>query len=340
MPFGEDLGAGVGGHTTGMGFSNSGDNNRKKFTGYERDNETGLDFAQARFYASAHGRFTSPDPFSGSAIITNPQTFNRYAFVGNNPINSVDPTGLAEMGARFSMSYGDGREMRMSSKSHGAWSENREEIEALWAKQVEFAFREIENGHPHDAAVAVDPVEPAHETAHSAAASAAAASQPSGPAPQTPTPQTPSYPIAENAAIAALVIYNPISIQQNLEYAGEICRQLSDNRFIYTLGPANARMKDSSDPGTCPAGTVEDADWHTHAAVDPQLVHRGFLGIGRRDDNEIFSKADRISNNRDGIRGYLATPSGAIKVFTPGAHGQQHSTKGQVRTLSQRTPIR
>src|SRR6266404_8139418 len=48
MPFGEELGAGVGGRTTGMGFSNSGDNNRKKFTGYERDNETGLDFAKAR----------------------------------------------------------------------------------------------------------------------------------------------------------------------------------------------------------------------------------------------------------------------------------------------------
>jgi YD repeat-containing protein len=37
MPFGTELGAGVGGRTTGIGFSGSGDRNRKKFTGYERD---------------------------------------------------------------------------------------------------------------------------------------------------------------------------------------------------------------------------------------------------------------------------------------------------------------
>jgi len=94
MPFGEDLGAGTGGRTTGMGFSNSGDNNRKKFTGYERDAESGLDFAEARYYANAQGRFTSPDPFSASAIIADPQTFNRYAYCRNNPVNSVDPSGM------------------------------------------------------------------------------------------------------------------------------------------------------------------------------------------------------------------------------------------------------
>jgi len=61
MPFGEELAAGTGGRTTGMGFSNTGDNNRKRFTGYERDNETGLDFAQARYDSSGLGRFSSPD---------------------------------------------------------------------------------------------------------------------------------------------------------------------------------------------------------------------------------------------------------------------------------------
>lgn len=91
QPFGTELGAGVGGRTTGMGFSSSGDNNRKKFTGYERDTETGLDFAQARYFSSTQGRFTSPDSLLGS--IGNPQTLNRYAYVGNNPINFSDPTG-------------------------------------------------------------------------------------------------------------------------------------------------------------------------------------------------------------------------------------------------------
>lgn len=94
LPFGEELGAGTGGRTTSMGFSNSGDNNRKKFTGYERDSETGLDFAQARYDSSTQGRFTSPDPFAASATISNPQTFNRYAYCSNNPVNATDPGGL------------------------------------------------------------------------------------------------------------------------------------------------------------------------------------------------------------------------------------------------------
>jgi RHS repeat-associated protein len=74
-----------------MGFSNSGDTNRKKFTGYERDTETGLDFAQARYYSNAQGRFTSPDPLMASAKATDPQSWNRYAYVVNNPLKFIVP---------------------------------------------------------------------------------------------------------------------------------------------------------------------------------------------------------------------------------------------------------
>jgi RHS repeat-associated protein len=99
LPFGEELYAGTGGRTTTQGYV--GDSTRQKFTKYERDNETGLDFAEARYFASVQGRFTSPDPFGGSATIANPQTFNRYAYVGNNPVNSTDPLGLvAQPGSR------------------------------------------------------------------------------------------------------------------------------------------------------------------------------------------------------------------------------------------------
>jgi hypothetical protein len=49
MLFGEELGSGIGGRTTGMGYSGTSDAIRQKFTGYERDIESGLDFADARF---------------------------------------------------------------------------------------------------------------------------------------------------------------------------------------------------------------------------------------------------------------------------------------------------
>ena len=47
MPFGEEVMAGVGGRTVAQGYGQT-DNARQKFTGYERDDESGLDFAQAR----------------------------------------------------------------------------------------------------------------------------------------------------------------------------------------------------------------------------------------------------------------------------------------------------
>jgi RHS repeat-associated protein len=61
--------------------------------GYERDNETGLDFAQARYFSNVQGRFTSPDEPFADQYEGDPQSWNLYAYVRNNPLNATDPTG-------------------------------------------------------------------------------------------------------------------------------------------------------------------------------------------------------------------------------------------------------
>ena len=79
-----------------------------KFTAKERDQETGLDYFGARYFAGALGRFTSPDEFKGGIIdpftgqdtetnlalpyadITDPQTLNKYAYVRNNPLRYIE----------------------------------------------------------------------------------------------------------------------------------------------------------------------------------------------------------------------------------------------------------
>jgi RHS repeat-associated protein len=71
----------------------SGDLVRQKFDGYERDNETGLDFAEARYFASIQGRFTSPDDVLNDSHPADPQSWNLYACVRNNPLKYIDPTG-------------------------------------------------------------------------------------------------------------------------------------------------------------------------------------------------------------------------------------------------------
>ena len=68
--------------------------NHYKFTGQERDAESGLDHMGARQDSSQYGRFVTPDPLGmGAADLTNPQSLNQYAYVGNNPANVIDPGG-------------------------------------------------------------------------------------------------------------------------------------------------------------------------------------------------------------------------------------------------------
>src|SRR6202034_563131 len=69
-----------------------------KFTGKERDTESGLDYFGARHYVSSMGRWMVPDwaakptavPY---AIFGNPQSLNLYGYVGNNPLFHFDPDG-------------------------------------------------------------------------------------------------------------------------------------------------------------------------------------------------------------------------------------------------------
>ena len=62
-------------------------------TSYERDNETNLDFAQARYFNSGFGRFSSPDNFVNDTHVSDPQSWNLYVYVRNNPLTLTDPSG-------------------------------------------------------------------------------------------------------------------------------------------------------------------------------------------------------------------------------------------------------
>jgi RHS repeat-associated protein len=93
LPFGEEIQSGTGGRNSAQGYGGQ-DNIRQKFTGYERDAETDLDFAQARMYQSKLGRFTSTDPiFIQAGMLPDPQRFNLYVYVRNNPNKFVDTDG-------------------------------------------------------------------------------------------------------------------------------------------------------------------------------------------------------------------------------------------------------
>jgi len=67
---------------------------RVKFATYYRDSTSTLDYARNRYYSRSIARFTTPDPFGGSATFANPQSWNRYTYAGDDPVNANDPAGL------------------------------------------------------------------------------------------------------------------------------------------------------------------------------------------------------------------------------------------------------
>ena len=67
---------------------------RKLFTGKPRDNENRLDSFGARFFSNQLSRWISPDqPFNDNKD-DNPQSWNLFSYVGNNPINFEDIDGF------------------------------------------------------------------------------------------------------------------------------------------------------------------------------------------------------------------------------------------------------
>ena len=100
LPYGEEIYAGTAGRPSGgcfgaspLPFPGPADVVSEKFTGQERDAETGLDNFTVRYYSGAQGRFSgADDPLVGQDA-GDPQSWNLYSYGLNNPFVYTDPTG-------------------------------------------------------------------------------------------------------------------------------------------------------------------------------------------------------------------------------------------------------
>jgi RHS repeat-associated protein len=108
-------------------------------TGKEHDDETQLDFFQARYFSAAQGRFTSPDlsetpqavPY---ADFTDPQTLNLYSYVRNNPLSKTDPDGhciedgcVAEIAIAWLQIYQHADKLALT----------EEDVQVVWSKGLD-----------------------------------------------------------------------------------------------------------------------------------------------------------------------------------------------------------
>ena len=97
-PFGAELGAGTANRDSTFcpgAYPSAPSGPNMKFTGKERDAESGLDYFGYRYYSGAQGRWTSPDQPFADQHIEDPQSWNMYAYVRNDPLAHVDPNGKA-----------------------------------------------------------------------------------------------------------------------------------------------------------------------------------------------------------------------------------------------------
>ncbi|PYU23414.1 MAG: hypothetical protein DMG32_16195 [Acidobacteria bacterium] len=263
-----------------------------KFTGYERDPETGLDYAFARYYSYRLGRFLSVDPVGGSTF--DPQSFNRYAYTVNNPTNSIDPLGLKNVpgGARWYINGGGGG---------GSCTADGLDIPCFLAYAWLQSNQAVQCPNNICRGVNWDNL-PVQFTAttdgsyYSCLLSGAWSSR-------------------EAAGIAAVNCANGPSIATNTEYSGNVYQIDSNGEYSFTLPGAGTPDSSTFDPTDIPDATEYAGSYHTHAAFDLKY------------DNEQFSEEGCNGGQpcdiglalhfNQGQPMFLGTPAGRVEVFYP-----------------------
>jgi RHS repeat-associated protein len=336
---------------TALNAESTGASNRR-FTSYDRSTTTGLDYAVNRSYDPQQGRFSQVDPQKmGAANLTDPQTLNLYAYCGNDPVNSFDPSGLGIFS--FFKKIFKGIAKILTNKwvllavgvalallggymFYVAAHEVGEMASAALAAGIKLSVL--------SAALVTSAFHPGLQRALIFASGVLSFAQAGlsilsgGPIRGTPgfNPESASgvssvstfiskkkklgytrYRTAQQAAIAALRKYNRLSIKTNREYSGSICNDGAG--YFYT--PAEAGTSNSSADVPCPSGSTLAAGYHMHAAYDPTLD--GGLG---HDGNELYSPADINISNAHGVPEFLATPTRRLYRYDPAT--------GQVADLS------
>ena len=292
----------------------TGDSNTYKFTGKERDTESGNDYFGARYYASTLGRFLSPDwdakptavPY---ATFGDPQTLNLYSYVENAPLNKVDADGHA-----------------VSQSGLNQWvPQNSSCVEGSRTLCADMASDMLSS--PNEGTNTEDERNEAENSENASDAAASASTQ-------TASAQQQSdchcgtdhrFKTGDKAAVAALDAIFPTSERQDYEYAGRIYRN-SDGTYSYTT-PTTEKNSHESDPDNggaegsrIPTGTTNAGIYHTHPKTP------GYA-------SEQFSGGDGALAVREHVPNYMEAPSRNIYKID-GTHSNNYFTAPQsiVRT--------
>jgi RHS repeat-associated protein len=100
---------------------------KRLFTGKERDSETGQDYFEARYYRANLGRFGSPDPVVANTLrLVSPARWNLYGYAKSSPLSYVDVDGRDAAYVNFSaMANGYGHAGMLAIRADGTATYSR-----------------------------------------------------------------------------------------------------------------------------------------------------------------------------------------------------------------------
>lgn len=131
LPFGEEVSGSVGPRGGVAGYAQQ-TGPRQKYAGMEQDDSTKMSHTLWREFDSMSARWSAPDPYGGSMEPWSPQSFNRYTYVNNDPVNKVDPTGLMLQDIGVTQVNSAGEASILQGASDSAW---KKEINRQYAAE-------------------------------------------------------------------------------------------------------------------------------------------------------------------------------------------------------------
>lgn len=271
--------------------------NNYKFTGKERDEETGLDDFGARYYDSSLGRFMTPDWAAKPVTVPyasfgDPQTLNLYSYVENGPLNRVDADGHANAPSAGTMPVYAG----MFSTCAGVMGCDQTLPDPTAPSADELAYEaQIQQA---SASTGNTAAQPAQQQAQAQQQSVAA--------------QCPRCGDMNSAAVAAEKAALPLTqasvdAKDYHEYGGYILESKSNpDQFTYSKPLAGTERQVDIDNIRAPKGYKVVGEYHTHPR-------------GPGDNLEGFSTRDGNRYNANGRVGYVAdNNTRRMYVFVPG----------------------
>jgi RHS repeat-associated protein len=279
-----------------------------KFAGMEQDPETGDYHNQYRQYASNLGRWLSPDPSGTAAVsLANPQTWNMYAYVTNNPTTLNDATGLdgsgygpgcggyAQPSCYFQASYDSNYDpnswvlpnnINCMAGEYGC-AGTPSEIQLAEATCVAWVNTVTENNWFLQGFIVQKGIGGIYYSQWLAGAAAAQFADPST--------------IANGVEESTNLYMNP------------------DGTYSYMFPSSGNAFESDFNPDDVPLGTTYAGDAHTHVALGLQTFGEQFSPT--LCGGELCDIGLAMAPWNNGQPWFLATPQGRIEVFLPSAAG-------------------